>query len=81
MQPLQNPPLGYEAKLHVDHQTAPKFCRARHIPYVMRAKVEEEIQRLVTEGILEPVQYADWTAPIVLVISNTNGLGRLPLPE
>ena len=32
---------GYEAKLYVDPQAIPKFCKARPVPYAMRGKVEE----------------------------------------
>ena len=59
---------GYKAKLHIDQQAVPKFCKARPVPYAMREKVEEELHRLVHEGILKPVQYADWAAPIVPVL-------------
>ena len=58
---------GHKAKLYVDPQAIPKFCKARPVPYAMRGKVEEELHRLVQEGILEPIQYADWAAPIVPV--------------
>ena len=34
----------------------------------MKAKVEEELDRLVAEGTLEPVQMAEWPSPIVPVI-------------
>ena len=58
---------GYEAKLYVDPQAIPKFCKARPVLYAMRGKVEEELHRLVQEGIPEPIQYADWAAPNVQV--------------
>ena len=33
----------------------------------MRNAVEAELKRLQEEGIIEPVQFADWAAPIVPV--------------
>ena len=42
--------------------------RPRSVPYAMRAKVEEEIGRLLKEGIISPVKYAEWSAPIVPVL-------------
>ena len=38
------------------------------MPCPMRVKVEQELDHLVNEGILEPVQFADWAAPIVPVL-------------
>ena len=36
----------------------------------MRPKMEEEIDRLVSESILEPVEYADLAAPVVAVLKS-----------
>ena len=66
----------YEAKIHVDPQATPKYWKAHPVPYAKRAKVEQELQRLVQEGIFEPVQYADWAAPIVPVLKS-NGTVRI----
>ena len=38
--------------------------------YAMRVKVEQELDRLVSEGILELVQFVDWAAPIVPVLKS-----------
>ena len=46
----------------------PQFCKARTIPYALREKVEQELEHLTKKGIIEPVQFADWVAPIVPVM-------------
>ncbi len=61
---------GYKAKIHVDPDAKPRFCKARTVPYAMRDMVEQELERLTQEGIIEPVQFADWAAPIVPVLKS-----------
>ena len=61
---------GYEAKIIVDPEARPRFCKARSVPYAMRTQVEEELERLQREGIIEPIQFADWAAPIVPVLKS-----------
>ena len=68
---------GFEAKLHVDPHAQPRFCKARSIPYALKGKVEDELQRLVSEGILKPVQYAEWAAPIVPVLKKDGDSVRI----
>lgn len=59
---------GFEAKIHVDPSAKPVFCRARSVPYSMKLKVEEALDRLVKDEVLEPVQFASWAAPIVPIV-------------
>ena len=59
---------GYKAKIALDPQATPRFCKARSVPYALNANVEEELDRLTAEGIIEPRDFADWAAPIVPVI-------------
>ena len=61
---------GTSAKLHVDPQTRPRFYKPRPVPYAMRERVEQEIDRLKQEDILQPVEFSDWAAPIVPVLKN-----------
>ena len=55
-------------KLALDPEASPKFCKARPVPYAMREKVEIELRKLEKEGILEPIEFSNWAAPIVAVL-------------
>lgn len=61
---------GYQAKIHVDPQANPRFCKAQTVPYAMQAKVEEELLCLQEEGIIELVDCSDLAAPIVTVLKS-----------
>ena len=54
----------------------PKFCKARPVPFALKAAVERELDRLESEGILDKVQYNEWVAPVVPV-PKTEGTIRL----
>ena len=55
-------------KIHVDPSVQPRFCKPRTVPYALRGKVEQELERLERTGIIEPVQFSEWAAPIVPVV-------------
>ena len=59
---------GTTAKIHVDSQATPKFFKPHSVPYILREMVEKELDRLLNEGIIEPVQFSDWAAPIVPIV-------------
>ncbi len=65
---------GFKAKIHVQPDAKPKFCRARSVPYAMREKVEAELNCLLEEGTLERVEVSDWASPIVPVIKSDKSL-------
>ena len=52
-------------KLYLKEDAKPVFCKARSLPYAIKAKVEQELQRLQNDGIIEPVSWSDWATPIV----------------
>ena len=56
-----------KAKLHVDLEAKPLFYIARTVPFALKRKVEDELERLEKEDIITPVKFSDWAAPIVPV--------------
>ena len=46
------------------------FFRARPVPYSLRDKIEQELKRLVKQGVYEPVVSSIWAAPIVPVLKD-----------
>ncbi|KAJ7983823.1 hypothetical protein DPEC_G00370970 [Dallia pectoralis] len=59
---------GMEATNRVSAEATPKFYWPCSVPYAMRAKVEEELDRLLREDILAPVKHVEWATPIVPVL-------------
>ena len=60
--------VGITATLHVSDNAKPYFCRYRPIPHALRHKVELELQRLVEQRVIEPVESSEWAAPMVPVL-------------
>ena len=56
-----------KAKLHVDLEAKSLFYKARTVPFALRRKVEDELERLEKEDIITPVKFSDWAVPIVPV--------------
>ena len=54
----------------MDPSAQPRFCKARTVPYALRSKVDQELECLESAGVTEPVQFADWAAPIVPVLKH-----------
>ena len=44
------------ARIHVDPSAEPRFLKARPVPYALRARVEQELERLQGMGVIEPIQ-------------------------
>ena len=50
---------NYKAHIFVDSTVPPKFCKACSVLYAMRPLVEAQLDNIVQEGILIPVQQSD----------------------
>lgn len=60
----------------VDPEAKPIIMKARNVPYSLRMKVEQELEKLQVDGILEPVAQSKWATLIVPAIKK-NGSVRL----
>ena len=45
----------FKVSLDLDETVKPRYCKARPVPYAMRALVNEELDRLERLGVIEPV--------------------------
>ena len=62
------------AKFQIDTEAAAKFYKPRPVPYAMRNLVGKELERLQLQGIIEPVKFSDWAAPIVPVLKKDGSI-------
>ena len=67
---------GMEVKIYIDEKATPLYFKARPVPYALKKGVEDELERLEKEGIISPVEFSEWAAPIVPVMK-TNGDVRI----
>ncbi|XP_054274663.1 uncharacterized protein K02A2.6-like [Macrosteles quadrilineatus] len=61
---------------NVKDETQPIYIKPRHMPYALKEKVEKELERLETLGIITRVESSDWGTPIVPVVK-PNGSVRI----
>ncbi|XP_062538009.1 uncharacterized protein K02A2.6-like [Armigeres subalbatus] len=64
---LWDVPFSSFLHLTLKPDAQPIFKPKRPVSYNMEAIVEDELKRLEDSGIITPVTYADWAAPIVVV--------------
>ena len=67
----------FEAKLQVDDATPPKFYKARPVSLAMKQLEEDEINRQVQKGVVEPITHSEWAAPVVTIVKSDKKSVRL----
>lgn len=75
-----NDSLGHckkmKVKLYLKSNSRPVFCPRRPVPFNTIPLVDAELMRLQSLGIIEPVDFSEWAAPIVAV-RKPNGRVRI----
>jgi len=59
---------------YVSEKAVPIYYRCRPLPYVMSDMVNKELDRLLSEDIIKPVQYSDRDAPFVPMMKTDNSV-------
>ena len=59
-----------KVNIHANDDATSRFHKARPVTYAMKEKVEDELKRLQETGIIEPLQFSEWAAPIVPVLKS-----------
>lgn len=65
-----------QVQLHLKSDSKPIFRAKRPVAYSMLPHIEDELNRLESLGIISPVDFSDWAAPIVAV-KKPNGKIRI----
>eukprot|EP00731_Ephydatia_muelleri_P028865 Em0020g509a len=65
---------GVTVKIQVDSSKPPRFFKPRPVPYALRGRVEQELERLQRDRIIEPVHFSEWAAPVVPVMKQDGSI-------
>ena len=63
-----------KAHLTVKTGVQPRFFKPRSVPFSLKSALEAELSRLESMGVLEPVEYSEWAAPVVPVAKKDGGI-------
>lgn len=61
-------------KLHLKEGAEPVFHKPGAVSYALKEGIEKELNRLVKEKILVPVESSEWATPIVPVLKNDGNI-------
>ena len=54
----------------------PIFKKSRSVPYALQPALDAELERMQTDGIIEPTDSSEWATPLVIVPKNNGSLWR-----
>lgn len=63
-----------KAKIYIREEVQPKFFKPRSVPYILREKVNMELDRLQQENVITPVKHSEWAAPFVPVVKQDGSI-------
>jgi transposase InsO family protein len=64
-----------KVNIPVPNDAQPKFFKPRPVPYALRDRVDDELDKLEGQKVWEKVKYSRWAAPIVVVLKDAKNPG------
>ena len=63
-----------KVKFHLKDDAEPVFIKARQVPFALRDRVADELDRLQAAGIITPTQFSQWATPVVPIIKKDSSI-------
>ncbi|XP_026529758.1 uncharacterized protein K02A2.6-like, partial [Notechis scutatus] len=59
---------GTPISFSLNPEVAPIRLKPRRVPFALKPKIDEQLDKLIAQGVLEPIDHAHWETPIVTPI-------------
>ena len=66
---------GFKVRIPVPSDVQPRYFKPRTMPYALKGRVDEELDKLEEQGVWSRVEYSRWAAPIVPVLKDPKNPG------
>ena len=66
--------VSKKVSLCVAKDASPVYYKARPLPFSIKPKVLEELERLEKDKVIRPVEHSDWATPIVPVLKSNGDI-------
>ena len=57
----------FKVHLQLKPQAVPVFRPKRQVAYAVKEHLDSELKKLEREGIISPINFSEWAAPIVII--------------
>lgn len=65
---------AFAVTIQVKASAKPSFYKPRTVPFALRGKVKQELDRLERMGVIEAVTFSEWAAPIVPIVKQDSSI-------
>lgn len=66
--------VGPPARVHLKPGATPIFVKARNVPLALRDRYAAEIEKKITAGFYEKVDYSEWASPTHIVVKKNGSI-------